>query len=236
MADTAWERNPAPARHTALVRATHGINALCFFALLVSGVEILISHPRFYWGEAGNVNTQPLFQIPIPASRAAVPTGYSYVLPDQNGWSRALHFQSAWLIFFTGCLYVLSSLLTRHVQRDLLPARKDLSWSILLRSAASDDPSSYNALQRLAYLAVVFLLLPLLVWTGLAMAPVFTSAWPGLVTAFGGRQSARTLHFFLTLVLTGFFLGHLFMVWRAGFVSRVRAMLTGRLSESKEDA
>ena len=84
-------------RHTALVRVTHWITTLCFLALLVSGVEIVISHPRFYWGETGNVLTPPLFTLPIPASRATVPTGYGYVLPDQNGWSRYLHFQSAWV-------------------------------------------------------------------------------------------------------------------------------------------
>src|SRR6202045_1437290 len=79
-------------RHSGLVRVTHWITALSFFALLLSGIEILISHPRFYWGETGTVLTKPLFQLPIPASRRSVPTGYGYVLPDQNGWSRALHF------------------------------------------------------------------------------------------------------------------------------------------------
>src|SRR5258708_9096458 len=94
-------------RHSALVRVTHWITALCFLALLVSGVEILISHPRFYWGEAGNVLTRPLFKLPIPASRATVPTGYGYVLPDQNGWSRYLHFQAAWLVVTTRFIYLL---------------------------------------------------------------------------------------------------------------------------------
>jgi len=73
-------------RHHYVVRLTHWLTVLCFFALLVSGIEILISHPRFYWGEAGNAAMQPLFVIPIPASRATVPTGYNFVLPDQNGW------------------------------------------------------------------------------------------------------------------------------------------------------
>src|SRR6266568_9394765 len=102
MADSVWPSATGSAvpptvisRHSAVVRVTHWITTLCFLALLVSGVEILISHPRFYWGEAGNVLTPPLFQLPIPASRALVPTGYGYVLPDQNGWSRSLHFQSA---------------------------------------------------------------------------------------------------------------------------------------------
>src|ERR1700689_4306919 len=94
-------------RHSAVVRVTHWITALCFLALLVTGVEILISHPRFYWGEAGNIHTQPLFKIPIPASRSSVPTGYGYVLPDQNGWSRYLHFQAAWALVLTGLLYVI---------------------------------------------------------------------------------------------------------------------------------
>src|ERR1700686_77691 len=76
--------------HSALVRVTHWIATLCFFALLVSGIEIVISHPRFYWGEAGNVLTKPLFQLHIPSSRSKVQTGYGYVLPDQNGWSRYL--------------------------------------------------------------------------------------------------------------------------------------------------
>src|SRR5206468_6672097 len=83
-------------RHSALVRITHWITTICFFALLLSGIEIIISHPRFYWGETGNVLMKPLFQFHIPASRASVPTGYGYVLKDHNGPSRYLHFQAAW--------------------------------------------------------------------------------------------------------------------------------------------
>ena len=93
-----------PPRHSVLVRFTHWIITLCFFALRLTGVEILISHPRFYWGETGNVLTTPLFQLHIPSSRALVPTGYGYLLPDQNGWSRALHFEAAWIAVLTGLL------------------------------------------------------------------------------------------------------------------------------------
>src|SRR5690349_5807281 len=99
-------------RHTAVVRVTHWITTLSFLALLVSGVEIVISHPRFYWGEAGNVLTPSLFELPIPSSRASVPTGYGFVLPDQNGWSRYLHFQAAWLTVLIGLLYTIFGLFT----------------------------------------------------------------------------------------------------------------------------
>jgi Prokaryotic cytochrome b561 len=87
-------RNPDTPRHTALVRVTHWITVVAFLALLVTGVEILISHPRFYWGETGNSGTQPLFRLHIPSSRPTVPSGYSYLLPDENGWSRYLHFEA----------------------------------------------------------------------------------------------------------------------------------------------
>ena len=81
----------------------------------------MISHPRFYWGETGNVLTPPLFKLPIPSSRSLVPTGYGYVLPDQNGWSRYLHFQSAWIVVLTGLLYVIFSFFTGHLRKNLLP-------------------------------------------------------------------------------------------------------------------
>src|ERR1041384_3212027 len=87
-------------RHARFVCVTHWLTTITFVALLVSGLEIVLSHPRFYWGEVGNVNTPPLFPIPVPSSRGTVPTGNGFVLPDQNGWSRYLHFQSAWLLLF----------------------------------------------------------------------------------------------------------------------------------------
>src|ERR1700729_1721888 len=129
--DAASLRNSEHPRHAVFVRVTHWITAICFFALLISGAEIVISHPRFYWGETGNDLTPPLFKIPIPASRSLVPTGYGYVLPDQNGWSRYLHFQTAWLLVFTGLLYGIFGLRSGHFRKNLVPA--DLSWRTLSR-------------------------------------------------------------------------------------------------------
>jgi thiosulfate reductase cytochrome b subunit len=216
----------AAPRHSGFVRLTHWITALCFFALLVSGLEIVISHPRFYWGEAGNSLSKPLFQLPIPASRSGVPTGYNYTLPDQNGWSRSLHFQSAWLAVFAGLLYFIYGLFSGHFRRNLIP-NDDHLWTSIVRHLRFEKPdgASYNVVQRLTYLLVIFGLFPLMIWTGLAMSPAFTSAFPFTASALGGRQSARTIHFFVTGALTLFLLVHVAMVWRAGFWKRVRAMI-----------
>ena len=231
------------ARHSALVRVTHWITTLCFLALVVSGAEIVVSHPRFYWGETGNVLTTPLFRLPIPSSRALVPSGYGYVLPDQNGWSRYLHFQAAWIVVLTGLLYIISALLTGHLRKNLLPGKADLSWGAFSTSIANhlrfERPSeaeawSYNVLQRLTYLFVIFFLCPLVIWTGLAMSPAFVSAVPATVTLLGGQQSARTIHFFVSLALLLFLLVHVVMVCLAGFRSRMRVMITGRAGTHTE--
>ena len=224
-------------RHALTVRVTHWVATLAFFALLVTGVELVISHPRFYWGEVGNVNTTPLFSFHIPSSRATVPTGYGYVLPDQNGWSRYLHFQSAWLLVLTGLFYVVAGLFGGHIRRNLLPALSDISPKRLASSIAQhlrfkrpsmEEAWSYNVLQRLTYLTVIFVLSPLIIWTGLAMSPGFVSAFPSAVNILGGQQSARTLHFIVSALLLVFLLVHVFMVIFAGFRSRMRAMITGR--------
>jgi thiosulfate reductase cytochrome b subunit len=232
-----------PPRHSLLVRLTHWITTLCFFALLVTGAELVISHPRFYWGETGNDLTTPLFKIHIPSSRRLVPSGYGYVLPDQNGWSRYLHFQSAWIAVLTGLLYVLSFFFTAHLRKDLLPVKSDFSlralWTAIAKNLRFRRPPaaeawSYNLLQRLAYLFVIFILFPLVIWTGLAMSPAFVSAFPFTVNLLGGQQSARTLHFFVSLALVLFLLVHVAMVFLAGFWSRTRAMITGRVGTRTE--
>ena len=222
-----------------LVRVTHWITTLCFLALLVSGAEIVISHPRFYWGETGNILTPTLFKLPIPSSRNLVPTGYGYVLRDQNGWSRYLHFQAAWVVVLTGLVYLIFGLFAGHFGKNLLPRKGELSWRefsveigkhLRFQRPGEAEAWSYNLLQRLTYLFVIFILFPLVIWTGLAMSPAFVSAVPAAVNLLGGQQSARTLHFFISLALVFFLLVHIVMVWLAGFRSRMRAMITGGAS------
>ena len=221
-----------------MVRVTHWLTVISFIALLISGGEIVISHPRFYWGETGNVNMRPLFTLHIPSSRGTVPTGYGYVMEDQNGWSRALHFEAAWLLVITALVYGIASLVTGHFRRNIFPARAQRTWRALrgvigryLHRAPADaaEAHSYNAVQRMAYAAVIFVLFPLVIWTGLALSPAFNSAFPWFVDVLGGRQSARTLHFFVSGFLVIFLVVHVTMVALGGFWSRTRTMITGRM-------
>lgn len=225
------------------MRVTHWITVVAFLALLISGGEIVISHPRFYWGEAGNVNTTPLFALPIPSSRDTVPTGYNYVMPDQNGWSRYLHFEAAWVAVLTGLVYGVAGIVSGHFRRDLIPEPRERTWRAYwlraakyLRREPADrlEDRSYNVLQRTAYLGVIFVLFPLAIWTGLAMSPSFTSAFPLTVVLLGGRQTARTLHFFVSWALVLFFVVHVAMVALSGFRSRMRAMITGHSGGMEE--
>jgi thiosulfate reductase cytochrome b subunit len=231
-------------RHSVVVRVTHWLTFVAFVALLVTGVEIVISHPRFYWGEVGNVNTHPLFVIPIPASRDTVPTKYGYVMPDQNGWSRYLHFEAAWVVLLTGLVYGIYGLGSGHFRRNLIPARRDWNWRAYrarlakyIHRARADrvEEGSYNVLQRTAYLVVILVLFPLIIWTGLAMSPSFTSAFPATAALLGGRQSARTIHFFVTWLLVLFLIVHVTMVALSGFWRRLQSMTTGTTRDSEEE-
>ena len=195
-------------RHSALVRVTHWLTAASFIALAVSGVAILLAHPRLYWGETGAVGTPSLLDLPLP-----------FLLTGQSGWGRYLHFLSAWMAVLTGAIYVLGGMRARHFKEDLFrPAQ----------------PAKYNVVQRATYAVVVFVLFPLMIWTGLAMSPAVISVLPMLVTSMGGQQSARTIHFIVASVLVLFVIGHVAMVAFAGFSRHVGAMIVGRESSAAE--
>lgn len=220
-------------RHSALVRITHWITTVSFFCLVISGVAILLAHPRLYWGETGARGSPSLIDLPLP-----------FVLDVPiRGPGRYLHFLAAWVTLFAGLIYVIGGLFTRHFRRHLLPAKSDLTWKrirqVIVKHLRFEWPSNeeavtYNLLQRLTYLLVVFALFPLMFWTGLAMSPAITSVFPMIVTILGGQQSARTLHFFAASFLVLFLVIHILMVSLAGFVVRTRAMITGRIPASKE--
>lgn len=165
-------------------------------------------------------------------------------IPDDQwlAMGRAWHLFFAWVLAINGLAYVVYSLGSRHLGRDLAPDRND--WRSIGRSIADHlrfrHPSGeaakrYNVLQKLAYLVVIFGLVPLIVLMGLAMSPWMNSVWPGWVDAFGGRQSARTLHFIAAWLLVAFVLVHVFEVVVTGFWNNLRSMLTGRYRVPAEE-
>jgi thiosulfate reductase cytochrome b subunit len=212
-------------RHSLIVRVTHWITVLSFAGLLVSGIAILLSHPRLYWGETGSVATPSLIDLPLP-----------FILANQNGWGRYLHFLSAWMVVLSGAVYIVSGLFTRHFRKNLLPAKTDLRWKGFFERSRSVATPTYNVLQRVTYVIVIFGLFPFIIWTGLAMSPALVSLVPALVTVFGGHQSARTLHFFVAAALVLFVFVHIVMVWLAGFWKCVRPMITGHAAVRKGSA
>src|SRR5207249_723726 len=195
-------------RHSALVRVTLWIHTLSFIALVLSGIAILLAHPRLYWGETGAVGTPSLIDLPLP-----------FVLDVPiRGPGRYLHFLSAWVCVLTGLFYLLYGFFSRHFRKNLLPSKDDFSWRVIsphlrLTRPKPEEALKYNGVQRLAYIAVVFVLFPLMIWTGLGMSPAVTSVFSWLATTFGGQQSARTIHFFVTIVLVIFVLVHIIMVF-----------------------
>ncbi|MGZ3378299.1 MAG: cytochrome b/b6 domain-containing protein [Phenylobacterium sp.] len=154
-------------------------------------------------------------------------------LADSRHW----HFFFAWLFVINGLTYWLVGLAGGHIRKDLLPTGCDVApknvWHEIVTHAKLQFPKGeearhYNVLQKGAYLAVVLILLPLMVLTGLCMSPGFDAFAPWLVDFFGGRQSARTIHFLTAFSLVGFVLLHLFMVVASGTWNNIRSMITGR--------
>ncbi len=148
---------------------------------------------------------------------------------------RRWHFFFAWAWVFNGCAYLLWSLASRHLQRDLAMQRRD--WREIPRSIAdhlrfrhpvAERALRYNPLQKLAYLGVIFVLTPLMVLTGLSMSPQLDPVMGGFIEVVGGRQSARTLHFIAMSSFVLFAIVHVLMVVYAGPINEMRSMLTGR--------
>jgi thiosulfate reductase cytochrome b subunit len=156
---------------------------------------------------------------------------------------RRWHFFFAWLFVLNGLAYLVYAAWSGHVRRDLAPSRSQLRhigqsiWEhVRFRFPKGEEAKSYNVLQKLAYLAVIFGLLPLVVLTGLTMSPGMNAAFPFLLDVFGGRQSARTIHFLCATGITLFVVVHLAMVIATGTWNNIRSMITGRYVIEPEEA
>jgi Ni/Fe-hydrogenase b-type cytochrome subunit len=163
----------------------------------------------------------------------------SYNLAAARQW----HFFFAWLLVVPGLLFWLWGFATRHIQRDLAPTLEELRpgslWQDIkdharLRFHTGEAARRYNVLQKLSYIGVIFGLIPAMVLTGLTMSPGIDAAWPWLLSLFGGRQSARSIHFICATALIGFVLVHLLMVGLAGPLNELRSIITGWYRLPKE--
>jgi thiosulfate reductase cytochrome b subunit len=242
------------ATHARWVRIAHWLVAASLLTLTVSGVTILMAHPRLYWGEAGNDLTPALLELPISRNYkhggwerrqpffadagAPVSASRTFNIFNQNGWGRSLHFLAAWFLVVPGLVYLVCGIASGHFRAHFVPGRTELARRAIaaelvdhlrLRIRAATGGPQYGLLQKLAYSAVVFGGLPLMGITGLAMSPAVTSAYPLLSSLFGGYQSARTIHFFTFAALALFVIMHLVMVMKSGFRRQIRAMTVGGL-------
>ena len=241
-------------RHSLWVRIVHWLITVSFLALAVSGLLILMVHPRLYWGEVGNDLTPALFELPI--SRNYQHGGWEEIVPfsqeenspvsasrtfeifNQNGWGRSLHFLAAWFLVIPGAVYLLVGLFTAHFWRNFIPnagelnsrlISQDLKNHVRFRIREATGGPQYGILQKCAYCGVVFIALPLAVMTGLAMSPAITAAYPFLSDMFGGFQSARTIHFFASIILVLFLVVHVAMIVKSGFKRQILGMTYGKL-------
>jgi thiosulfate reductase cytochrome b subunit len=161
---------------------------------------------------------------------ATIPSAYS--LSAARRW----HFSFAWLFSLALTAFMLRALFNGHIRNDLHIQRSEWSprhiWRDVKDHARLSFPTGaaaarYSILQKNSYIAVIFLLLPLMIFTGIAMSPAMNTAWPWLLDIFGGRQSARSIHFICAFALVSFFVVHILMVLLAGPANEIRSMVTG---------
>jgi len=217
-------------RHRIATRVWHWVNAVALFVLLGSGLGISNAHPRLYWGRYGANFDHAWWQLPRFPDWLTIPAGYNLAI------SRRWHLFFALVLAFGLLAYMVASLVNRHFQRDLRIRRGELGAAHLAEDVRDhwnfrfhdpDDPGRYNILQKLSYIGVLFVLLPLVILSGIALSPGMNAAWPWLLEVFGGRQSARSVHFLSMIGLAGFTVVHLVLVILAGAVNEVMSMLTG---------
>ena len=262
-------------RHSPFVRVMHWTNVICFFVLLMSGLNIFNSNSSLFWGKSSYNGTAPLLQIKGRKNEQGDLIGTTTVfgrsfnttgvlgasqidgnwtvrafpswatIPDRKWLSmaRLWHFFFAWLFVINGLMYVVHSISSRHLARDLAPTPKDwrtigqsIKDHIRFKHPSGEAAKHYNVLQKLAYLIVIFVLLPMVILMGLAMSPMTDTVITGWVDLFGGRQSARTLHFIVAWALVAFVFIHVFEVIISGFWNNIRSMITGRYEIKTHDS
>jgi len=219
-------------KHRLSTRIWHWVNLLALVILFMSGLNISNAHPHLYWGQWGFEPRQAWLNVIEFPGWATIP-GY-YNLAGARQW----HILFAW-VFAVGLLvYLLVALANGHLRRDIATRRKEWRWSAIrtdiaahLRFDFTHGQGKYNFLQKLAYGVVLFILLPLMIASGMAISPGTDAAFPWLLDVFGGRQSARSIHFIVAWSLFGFFTLHVLLVLLSGPIGQLRDMITGGRSD-----
>jgi thiosulfate reductase cytochrome b subunit len=214
-------------RHPLTVRLTHWLNVLAMTILVMSGINILMAHPHLYWGNSSTFDS--------PWMSFALAPDWLMVPQQRNlGAARDWHFLFAWIFVINGLIYLAFITISGRLKRVIGPTRAELAdipHSVVehaqLKFPKGEEARRYNVLQKLTYLLVLLVLLPMMLATGLAMSPTMNAALPELLWVLGGRQSARTLHFLSASGLIGFVLVHVVLVFVAGFTNNMRSMITG---------
>jgi Ni/Fe-hydrogenase b-type cytochrome subunit len=215
-------------RHRLSTRIWHWVNATVMTVMFMSGLMIFNAHPRLYWGHYGASFDAAWLELPRFPGWATIPTDYSLAL------GRIWHFGFAFVFAFGFLAYLLWSLFNGHWRKDVALSRAEVApshlWADVKKHARLDfhsEDARYNPLQKITYSLVLFGLIPLLILTGLTMSPGMNAALPWLVDLFGGRQSARSLHFIAAFGVLGFFFVHIALVILAGPINEIRSMITG---------
>jgi thiosulfate reductase cytochrome b subunit len=218
-------------RHALVTRLTHWLNVVCFCVLAASGMQIFNAWPQLYWGQEGADASRALIALQAFPGWLTLPSWQDLAA------GRRWHLFFAWCFVVNGAAYLAYAVFSGHLRRDLLPRGGELAprhlWREVLDHARLRFPRDerarhYNTLQKLSYLGVIGLLLPMMLLTGLSMSPAMNAVLPWLPELFGGRQSARTLHFASAALLVLFVLVHLAMVVLSGPWNNLRSMLSGR--------
>ena len=217
-----------PRKHSIGTRIWHWVNALSVVILFMSGLNISNAHRYLYWGEWGFMPSQAWLAVPRFPGWATIP-GY-YSLASARDW----HVVFAWVFALVLLLFMLSAVRNGHFRRDLFTRLAEWKpvhiWQDIrehLKLNFEHGGGKFNFLQKVAYSAVIFVLLPMMIFTGMVMSPGMEAAWPWLTEVFGGRQIARSIHFICAWALFAFFVLHIALVLLHKPVRNVLEMITG---------
>jgi len=236
MMDDAVKGGALVRRHRVSTRLWHWVNAVAVIVMLMSGLMISNAHPRLYWGQFGANLDTPWLDLTqyLEGGRfpgwITIPSTYNLAL------ARHWHLFFAWVFAFGLLAYFITSLINRHFRdlhlekRELTPRHliAEMVHHVQLKFPTGAAALKYNTLQKMTYIIVLFVLFPLLILTGLCLSPGVSPLTGWAIDLFGGRATARSVHFVSAGGIGAFIVVHLTLVVLAGPYNEIRSMITGK--------